>query len=116
MLPGVSTRALVVNEPMPPTMVPYIGPPLASGPWQARHLASYTALPSATVPRPGGSPAPSGVRMSMFQAARSASLIGWPKAALGRSGRREAAGAAQAAATKPTATVRRTSRDRIAHL
>jgi len=40
MLPGVSTRVLVVNEPMPPTIVPYIGPPLASAPWQATHFAS----------------------------------------------------------------------------
>ena len=32
MLPGVSTRVLVVNDPTPPTMVPYMGPPLASSP------------------------------------------------------------------------------------
>src|SRR5690349_24530673 len=30
MLPGVSTRVLVVNDPMPPTIEPYIDPPLAS--------------------------------------------------------------------------------------
>src|SRR6267142_603635 len=53
MLPGVSTRALVVKEPMPPTIVPYTGPPLASAPWQATHLAAYTCRPSATEPLPG---------------------------------------------------------------
>ena len=40
MLPGVSTRVLVVNEPIPPTIVPYTGPPFASAPWHARHFAS----------------------------------------------------------------------------
>src|SRR5688572_329255 len=84
MLPGVSTRGLLVIEPMPPTIVPYTGPPLASGPWHATHLVSYTCLPAATVPRPGGSPSPSGVRTSMFTATRSASATGWPN--FGRSG------------------------------
>src|SRR5687767_4126012 len=84
MLPGVSTRGLLVIEPMPPTIVPYTGPPLASGPWHAAHLVSYTCLPAATLPRPGGRPSPSGVRTSMFTATRSASLIGWPTR--GRSG------------------------------
>src|SRR5688500_12987591 len=69
---------------MPPTIVPYTGPPLASGPWHAAHLVSYTCLPAATLPLPGGSPSPSGVRTSMFTATRSASLTGWPKR--GRSG------------------------------
>src|SRR2546425_2811253 len=87
MLPGVSTRALVVKEPMPPTIVPYTGPPLASAPWQATHLAAYTCRPSATEPLPGGKPWPSVVRTSMFHAARSASLTGWPKRGLSGSAR-----------------------------
>src|SRR5882672_1722456 len=87
MLPGVSTRALVVKEPMPPTIVPYTGPPLASAPWQATHLAAYTCRPSATEPRPGGRPWPSLVRTSMFHAARSASLTGCPKRGLSGSAR-----------------------------
>src|SRR5947209_18064487 len=86
MLPGVSTRALVVKEPTPPTIVPYTGPPLASAPWQATHLAAYTCRPSATEPLPGGKPWPSVVRTSMFQAARSLSLTAWPKRGLSRSG------------------------------
>src|SRR2546425_2471339 len=87
MLPGVSTRALVVKEPMPPTIVPYTGPPLASAPWQATHLAAYTCRPSATEPLPGGKPWPSLVRTSMFHGARSASLTGWPKRGLSGSAR-----------------------------
>src|SRR5262249_16195142 len=38
---------------------------------------AYTASPSATVPRPGGRPAPLGV-ISMSHGARSAGEIGWP--------------------------------------
>src|SRR5262245_60938259 len=83
MLPGVSTRVLVVNDPIPPTMVPYIDPPLAPSPWQATHCAAYKALPSATLPLPLGSPLPSEVRMSIFQAAMSASVIGLPKRGVG---------------------------------
>src|SRR5262245_607539 len=83
MLPGVSTRVLVVNDPIPPTMVPYIEPPLALSPWQATHCAAYRALPSATLPLPAGSPFPSEVRISMFQAAMSASVIGLPKRGVG---------------------------------
>src|SRR5919108_5990410 len=82
MLPGVSTRVLVVNDPIPPTMVPYIGPPLASSPWQDTHCAANSVLPSATLPLPLGSPFPSEVRMSMFQAAISASEMGLPKRGL----------------------------------
>src|SRR5919198_737227 len=82
MLPGVNTRALVVNDPMPPTIVPYIDPPLASSPWQDTHWAANSALPSATLPLPLGSPFPSEVRMSMFQAAISASEMGLPKRGL----------------------------------
>src|SRR5436190_20570709 len=87
MLPGVRTRALVVKEPTPPTIVPYTGPPFASAPWQATHLAAYTCRPSATEPLPGGKPWPSVVRTSMFHAARSASLTGWPKRGLSGSAR-----------------------------
>src|SRR4051812_8205163 len=83
MLPGVSTRVLVVNDPIPPTMVPYIGPPFAFSPWQDTHCAANSVLPSATLPLPLGSPFPSEVRMSMFQAAISASEIGLPKRGLG---------------------------------
>src|SRR5690242_1993795 len=86
MLPGVRTRVLVVNEPTPPIIVPYTGPPFASAPWHEAHFASYTALPSATVPRPGGRPLPSVVRTSMFQAATSASLTAWPRRGLSGSG------------------------------
>src|SRR5687768_8523675 len=78
MLPGVSTRVLVLNEPIPPTMVPYTGPPLASAPWHTAHLASYTALPSATVPLPAGRPLPSVVRTSISHGAISAAAIGRP--------------------------------------
>src|SRR2546422_7174652 len=99
MLPGVSTRVFVVNEPIPPTIGPYTGPPFASGPWHARHFASYTALPSATLPRPGGSPLPSLVRTSMSQGAMSASLIGRPNFASVVVGGSEGAAVAQAAAT-----------------
>src|SRR5262245_11454462 len=83
MLPGVSTRVLVVNDPIPPTMVPYIDPPLALSPWQATHCAAYRALPSATFPLPLGSPFLSQVRMSMCQAAMSASVIGLPNRGVG---------------------------------
>src|SRR5688572_29154393 len=86
MLPGVSTRGEPLNEPMPPTIVPNTGPPFASAPWQAAHFCAYTCWPCFTEPRPVGSPAPSGVRMSMFQAAISASLIGLPKRGLSASG------------------------------
>src|SRR5512145_1797535 len=76
------------------------------------------ARPWPTEPLPKGRPRPSGVRMSMFQAARSASLIGWPKPAAGRSGYCEIQGflAAQAAITIAITTASRASRDRIAHL
>src|SRR5688572_18339174 len=86
MLPGVSTRGDCVIVPMPPTIVPYTGPPLASAPWHAAHFCAYTCRPCATEPRPAGSPAPSGVRMSMFQAATSASETGLPKRGLSASG------------------------------
>src|SRR5580765_3421724 len=116
MLPGVSSRVLVLKDPIPPTIVPYVGPPAASAPWQLTHSASYTALPSATVPRPGGRPAPSRVRMSMFQAATSASPIGSPKPAEGRSGGRDAGGGAHAPTITTEPTRRATLRDGIAHL
>src|SRR5262245_18078551 len=83
MLPGVSTRVLVVNDLMPPTMVPYIDPPLALSPWQATHCVAYRALPGATLRWPAGRPFRSEVRTSMFQAALSASAIGLPKSGLG---------------------------------
>src|SRR5260221_2773042 len=82
MLPGVSTRVLVVNDPMPPTIEPYIDPPLASSPWHAAHCAAKRTLPSATLPLPLGRFFPSGVRTSMFQAAISASEMGLPKRGL----------------------------------
>src|SRR5262245_50812549 len=82
MLPGVNTRVLVVNDPTPPTIVPYIDPPLASSPWQAAHCAAKRTLPSATLPLPLGRPSPSEVRTSMFQAAMSASEMGLPKRGL----------------------------------
>src|SRR5262249_57023163 len=96
MLPGVSTRVLVVNHPIPPTIEPYTGPPFASGPWHARHFASYTALPSATPPRPGGSPLPLLVRMSMSQGAMSASAIGRPNLASEAAGGRDDVATTQA--------------------
>src|SRR5688572_16614796 len=86
MLPGVSTRGEPLNEPMPPTIVPNTGPPFASAPWQAAHFCAYTCWPCFTEPRPAGSPSPSGVRTSMFQAATSASVIGLPKRGLSASG------------------------------
>src|SRR5690349_652533 len=86
MLPGVSTRGLEFIVPMPPTIVPYIEPPFASAPWQATQRASKIFLPCAAVPRPAGNPCPSGVRMSMFQLARSASLTACPKRGLSGSG------------------------------
>src|SRR5678816_2176839 len=82
MLPGVKTRVLVVNDPMPPIIVPYIDPPLASSPWHAAHCAAKRTLPSATLPLPLGRPFPSEVRTSMFQAAMSASEMGLPKRGL----------------------------------
>src|SRR6266545_4003449 len=82
MLPGVNTRVLVVNDPMPPTIVPYIDPPLASSPWHAAHCAAKRTLPSATLPFPLGRSFPSEVRTSMFQAAMSASEMGLPKRGL----------------------------------
>src|SRR5215471_1565749 len=96
MLPGVSTRVLVVKEPIPPTIEPYTGPPFASGPWHARHFASYTALPSATPPRPGGSPLPLLVRMSMSQDAMSASAMGRPNFASVVAGDRDVIATVQA--------------------
>src|SRR5512134_829001 len=86
MLPGVRMRGELFIEPMPPTMVPYTGPPFASAPWQDAHFAAYTCLPSATEPRPAGRPWPSEVRMSMFHGATSASEIGLPKRGLSASG------------------------------
>jgi hypothetical protein len=65
MLPGVSTRALVVNEPMPPTIGPYTDPPFASAPWHATHFASYTFLPSATLRAPAASPRPRGAHVDV---------------------------------------------------
>src|ERR1700730_11330665 len=82
MLPGVNTRVLVVNDPMPPTIAPYIDPPLASSPWHAAHCAVKRTLPSATLPLPLGRFFPSGVRTSMFQAAMSPSEMGLPKRGL----------------------------------
>src|SRR5215467_14364425 len=117
MLPGVSTRVLVVKEPIPPTIEPYTGPPFASGPWHARHFASYTALPSATPPRPGGRPLPVLVRMSMSQGAISASAIGRPNFASVAAGDRDCVATAQAvviAAT--TTTIASGLDDRIGHL
>src|SRR5262245_7662710 len=74
--------------------------------------------PWPTEPLPNGRPLPSGVRISMFQAARSASLIGWPKPAAGRSGYWEIHGflAAQPPTTVAIIRASRSSRDRIAHL
>src|SRR5262249_13233924 len=83
MLTGGSTRVVVVKGPSPPSRVPYMDPPLAPSPWQATHCAAYRALPSATLPLPLGRPFPSEVRMSMFQAAMSASVIGLPKRGVG---------------------------------
>ena len=34
--------------------------PVPFGPWHARHFCAYTAAPSLTVPRPGGSSVPAG--------------------------------------------------------
>src|SRR3954463_11115284 len=84
MLPGVSTRGFEFMLPMPPPSGPYPAPPFASAPWQATHLALYSSRPWETEPLPAGKPWPSGVRTSMFHAARSASLTAWPKR--GRSG------------------------------
>src|SRR2546430_8274348 len=82
MLPGVTARVLVVTDPMPPTIEPYIDPPLASSPWHAAHCAAKRTLPSATLPLPLGRFFPSGVRTSMFQAAMSPSEMGLPKRGL----------------------------------
>src|SRR5262245_36322840 len=117
MLPGVSTRVLVVKEPIPPTIEPYTGPPFASGPWHARHFASYTALPSATPPRPGGSPLPVLVRMSMSQGAMSASAMGRPNFASGVAGDRDCVARAQAVVIVAIAiTTASGLDDRIGHL
>src|SRR5574342_198213 len=115
MLPGVSTRVLVVNDPIPPTMVPYIDPPLAPSPWQLTHCAANRALPSATLPLPLGSPFPSEVRMSMFQAAISASEIGLPKCGAGPFDCASAASNASAE-NSSSASVPASLCDRIFHL
>src|SRR5207245_10784193 len=78
MLPGVSTRVLVVNDPMPPTIEPYINPPLASSPWHAAHCAEKRTLPSSPPPLPLGRFFPSGLRTLMFHAAISTSELGLP--------------------------------------
>src|SRR5262245_1274367 len=117
MLPGVSTRVLVVKEPIPPTIEPYTGPPFASGPWHARHFASYTALPSATPPRPGGSPLPLLVRMSMSQGAMSVSAIGRPNFASVVAGDRDDVATTQALVIAATMTTTASGLDdRIGHL
>src|SRR5262245_3933395 len=73
-------------------------------------------LPSTTEPRPGGKPAPSRVRMSIFQAAMSASLIGSPKPAEGRAGTGDVGGAAHPPTIATDTTSEATLCDRIAHL
>src|SRR5262249_59538942 len=83
---------------------PYTGPPFASGPWHARHFASYTALPSATPPRPGGRPLPLLVRMSMSQGAMSASAIGRPNFASEAAGGRDDVATTQALVIAATTT------------
>src|SRR4051812_46170059 len=46
-------------------------------PWQSAHFCAYIAAPCLAVPLPDGRPLPSG-RTSMFQAAMSLSVIGFP--------------------------------------
>src|SRR5437868_9058159 len=66
--------------PLPPTRRS-LGWPAPFAPWQPWHLVKKTCSPCATVPLPGGRPAPLG-RISMSQGARSAGEIGWPNCAV----------------------------------
>src|SRR5215470_1080605 len=94
--------------PKPPTSVS-LGLPAPFSPWQAWHFAANTASPSFGVPRPGGSPAPSGPTL-MSQGARSAGEIGCPKRGA------SAAPAKAAVANRIAAPRARTSRERIGRL
>src|SRR5687768_14512443 len=67
----------VPSEPIPPTSAS-LGFPTPFSPWHAWHLATYTDAPCVAVPRPGGSPAPSGA-IVISQAAMSRGAIGCPK-------------------------------------
>src|SRR5215212_7146948 len=69
--------ASVLSEPMPPTSAG-ASPPSPIAPWHLAPRRSKSSLPSATVPLPGGKPAPSGA-MSMSQPAISSSVAGCPK-------------------------------------